>query len=112
MAADAVEVRRYLRSLTALRSLRSDPDAGPLTPEQVAGSVLCVFPGSGDEMARIVLSLGHRVGQQMPVVVESVSGLRNVPRGRSYVASEQRDFLLLPMERFLRAPAAKTGAAP
>ena len=112
MAADAVEVRRYLRSLTALRSLRSDPDAGPLTPEQVAGSVLCVFPGSSDEMARIVLSLGHRVGQQMPVVVESVSGVRNVPRGRSYVASDQRDFLLLPMARFLRAPAAKTGAAP
>jgi hypothetical protein len=112
MAADAVEVRRYLRSLTALRSLRSDPDAGPLTPEQVAGSVLCVFPGSGDEKARIVLSLGHRVGQQMPVVVESVSGVRNVPRGRSYVASDQRDLLLLPMGRFLRAPAAKTGAAP
>jgi hypothetical protein len=112
MAADAVEVRRYLRSLTALRSQRSDPDAGPLTPEQVAGSVLCVFPGSSDEKARIVLSLGHRVGQQMPVVVESVSGVRNVPRGRSYVASDQRDLLLLPMGRFLRAPAAKTGAAP
>ena len=112
LAADAIEVRRYLRLLTTLRSLRSEPDAGPLAPEQVAGSVLCVFPGSSEEMARIVLSLGQTIGQQMPVVVESMSGVRNVPRGRSYVASDQRDLLLLPAAHFLRAAATKTGAAP
>ena len=36
--AEAVEVRRFLRLLTSLRSLRSEPDAGPLAPDQFAGS--------------------------------------------------------------------------
>lgn len=112
VAAEAIEVRRYLRSLTALRSLRCEPDAGPLAPEQMSGSVLCVFPGSSEEMARVILSLGQNVGLQIPVVVESVSGVRNLPRGRSYVASEQRELLLLPMSHFLRAPASKAGATP
>lgn len=110
-AAEAVEVRRYLRLLTSLRSLRQEPDAGPLAPEQFAGSVQCTFPGSGDGFARVVLNLGQVAGEQMPVVIDG-GGLRGMPRGRAWLAADQRDALLPLRSKFLSASTISPKPAP
>lgn len=110
-AAEAVEVRRYLRLLTSLRSLRHDPDAGPLAPEQFAGSVQCTFPGSGDGYVRVVLNLGQVASEQMPAVIDG-GGLRGMPRGRAWLAADQRDALLPTRSKFLVVPTTPPKPAP
>jgi hypothetical protein len=98
--ADAVEVRRYLRTITGLRSLSIDADAGPIAPEQRTGAVLCQFPGTGDKMVRVVLTLGQTVDDKMTVAVDA-GGMRGLPRGRAVVAAASRDALLPPLARFV-----------
>ncbi len=105
-AADAVEVRRFLRLITGLRSLRADPTAGPFTPAQLVGSVLCVFPGAGEGNARVALSLGQTVDHQIPVIIDG-GGLRGLPRGRLYLAEDQLAGVLPPATNFLSAAAVK-----
>jgi hypothetical protein len=111
LAAETVEVRRFLRLLTSLRALRNDPDAGPLAPEQTAGSVQCTFPASGEGYTRVILNLGQPTGEQMPAVVDS-GGMRGTPRGRAWLAADQREVLLPPRTKFLSAPTTPTKPAP
>jgi hypothetical protein len=108
--ADAVEVRRYLRLLAGLRAQRREPDAGPFAATQLAGSVLCVLPGADRGDARVVLSIGQPIGDLVPLIVESGSGMRGLPRGRALLPSAQAADLLPPPTRF--RPAAAGTVAP
>lgn len=98
--ADAVEVRRYLRAITGLRSLSIDPDAGAIAPDQRTGAVLCQFPGSGDSQVRVVLTLGQTADDRLTVAVDA-GGMRGLPRGRATVSAASREVLLPPLTRFV-----------
>jgi hypothetical protein len=82
-AADAVEVRRYLRTLATLRSLETPRSVGPaaVVADGAAplGSVVCELPETGDERAQAVL------------VVAGVEGGRLRVGARSSRADGQRD---------------------
>lgn len=64
--ADAVEVRRYLRTLANLRAVRRG-GAGPIPAAQTVGSVVCELPDVGDEKAQAVLTIGRAAGDVVPV---------------------------------------------
>lgn len=101
--AEVVEVRRYLRLVTGLRAVRSDPAAGPFTPDQFAGSVVFVYPGVGDATVRVTLNLGQPRDGELPVVVDG-AGLRTLAGGRQFLAAEQQAALSPPRQRFLAVP--------
>ena len=103
--AESVEVRRYLRLITALRAVRSDPTAGAFTPDQLSGSVLCAFPGAGEAIARVTLNLGRPQNGELPVVVDG-TGLRGVAGGRMFLAADQHVALLPLITRFQVVPVA------
>ncbi len=64
--ADAVEVRRYLRTLSGLRAQRRG-GKGPIPADQVTGSVVCTLPDVGDEKAQAALTLGRAIDGLVPV---------------------------------------------
>lgn len=101
--AEAVEVRRYLRLITTLRAMRNDPSVGAFTTDQLSGSVLCVFPGTGDTSARVTLNLGQPQGGELPVAVDG-TGLRGVVGGRMFLAADQHVALLPLITRFQTVP--------
>ncbi len=105
--AEEVEVRRYLRLVTRLRAVRSDPAAGPFTPEQLGGSVVFSYPAAGEGTVRVTLSLGRIQEGELPVLVDS-AGLKNIAGGRQYLGADQQSGLLPPLSQFRTTPAKPT----
>jgi hypothetical protein len=101
VAADDIAVRRHLRLLAGLRAIRVDPQAGPFSPNELRGTVVCVFPGADSGSTRITLSVGPTVDQLTAVVVEGGAGMRGLPRGRVYVDAEQMRQVFPGSKRFL-----------
>jgi hypothetical protein len=106
--ADVIAVRRHLRLLANLRAERSDPQAGPFTPAELVGSVVCVFPGAEQGETRVTLSVGPTVDGLTAVVVEGGAGMRGLPRGRVYVLADMMQQILVTAKRFR----SQTGATP
>ncbi len=100
VAADAIAVRRHLRLLASLRAEKTDPQAGPFTPNELVGSVVCVFPGAEKGDTRVTLSVGPTVDGLTAVVVEGGAGMRGLPRGRVYVQAALIDQLLVMAKSF------------
>jgi hypothetical protein len=86
--ADNIAVRRYLRLIAATRAEQSDEHAGPFTPAELRGSVVCIFPGAEQGDTRVTMSLGPSLNGLTAVVVEGGAGMRGLPRGRVYVRDE------------------------
>jgi hypothetical protein len=99
--ADAVQVRRYLRTLTALAAQRRDVAAGPLQPDESLGSVSLILPGRGDEDEALVLGVARPVAGQVALTVDGPAV--RVPRGRAYVAADAAAGLLPAVEQFVPA---------
>lgn len=81
--ADPVQVRRYLRTLTGLMAERRDGAAGPLQPDESAGSVSLILPGRGEDEEQLVLGIAKPVAGQVALTVDGTAV--RVPRGRAYV---------------------------
>lgn len=102
--AEAVEVRRFLRLINGLRAMRSDPTAGAFPPDQLSGSVVVVYPGTGDASVRVTLNLGQAQSGELPVVVDG-AGTRGLAGGRQFVGADLLPALLPPVKQFLAVPA-------
>jgi hypothetical protein len=99
-AADAIEVRRYLRLITGLRAKRNEPTAAAFAAAELSGSVSCSFPGTGDGFARVTMGLGQPRDGELPVVVDG-AGVRGIVGGRQYLTADQQAALLPSPERFM-----------
>lgn len=102
--AEVVEVRRFLRFINGLRATRSDPTAGAFSPDQLSGSVVFVYPGTGDASVRVTLNLGQVLSGELPLVVDG-AGTRSLVGGRQFVGAELLPALLPATKQFLATPA-------
>ncbi len=113
--ADAVQVRRYLRLLAGLRAARSDAQAGPLLPAELAASIICVLPGRDRDVGaeeQLVLAVGRPAADgSVPLHAEAGRGERGGPQGRAWIPAAEAANLIWPEARFLPA-APTTGTAP
>lgn len=101
--AEVVEVRRFLRLINGLRAIRSDPTASAFAADQLSGSVVFVYPGTGDASVRMTLNLGHVQGGELPVVVDG-AGARSLVGGRQFLGADLLPALLPPVKQFLADP--------
>ena len=108
-AAEVVEVRRFLRLVTSLRSLRSDPGAGPFNPDQLSGSVIFSYPATGDGSVRITLNIGNLTDGELPVLVDG-AGIKHIAGGRQFLGPEHHQALIPRAQQFVAS--APTPAAP
>lgn len=106
--ADAVQVRRYLRTLTTLAAQRRELTAGPLQPDESAGLVALIQPGRGDDEEVLVLGIAKPVAGQVALTVDGPAV--RVPRGRAYVGTDAAAGLLPKAGDFV--PAASPKATP
>ncbi len=109
--ADAVAVRRLLRSLAQLRASAVEVDAPAVPAWETDATVVVSLPAVGGGIERRTLAIGKIQGGSRLTSVDSTRPTSEVPRGRRRIAASDLD-AVCPDPQALRARQISTGNAP